>query len=402
MPTFRMTTIRSRLFTSYALVTLVTAATIGIATLLISYFASRQQAVERLESVAARKESAIRDWTHALEMELVIAANTQGESERINVLLDLARDNRHYIYYNKAVLNRLRGLVRQSKLLTGIFLLDQDGSVVLSTSPEEEGKNFSDQAFFQHGMLGSTTQLPFGLGDESYVNGNPVISAIPVLGGDGSVLGIVAGRADVAGLFAAMGDRTGLGATGRSYVLNQAHALLGGTTQPDASIQPQAVEPLLIHSEGSDAAIERQGTVSGVFRDHRGVRVIGVYRWLPDLQVLLVTEQALTEAFSSVALTIWANVATALAALLFSGIVSLLMARSIARPLGDLVQTATRIANGDLTQAAHVERADELGILARSFNSMTAQLCDLIGTLEKRVVERTDALQRRALQLETK
>ena len=70
MKTSKATTIRSRLFTSYALVTLATAVAIGVATILISYFAGRQQAVQRLESVSARKESAIRDWTHSLEQEL--------------------------------------------------------------------------------------------------------------------------------------------------------------------------------------------------------------------------------------------------------------------------------------------------------------------------------------------
>jgi hypothetical protein len=163
MITSKATTIRSRLFTSYVLVTLVTAVAISVATILISYLASRQQAVERLESVAARKESALLDWTHSLEQELVVAANIEGTAERIGVLLALARDDRHYIYYNGAVLNRLRGLVRQSSLLRDIFLLDQDGTVVLSTDPEEEGRSFADEPFFQRGLLAPTTQLPFNV-----------------------------------------------------------------------------------------------------------------------------------------------------------------------------------------------------------------------------------------------
>ena len=397
MTTSKATTIRSRLFTSYALVTLVTAVAIGVATILISYFAGRQQAVERLESVAARKESAIRDWTHSLELELVVAANIEGAAERIGVLLDLARDDRHYTYYNGAVLNRLRGLVRQSSLLSDIFLLDEDGKVVLSTDPEEQGRNLADEPFFQRGMLGATTQLPFNT--DARPGSDTVVTALPVLGPAGSVVGVIAGRADVAKLIAAMGDRTGLGDTGKSYILDQHRALLSGMTL--ASAESDGPRPPIVSGQGSDAAIERGGEMSGTFRDHRGTQVLGVYRWLPDQRVLLATEQDLAEAFHPVALTLWTDAVIALVALLLSGLVALVMARSLARPLGNLARTATEIANGDLTQIATVDRSDELGILAQSFNSMTAQLRDLIGTLERRVIERTDALQRRALQLET-
>ena len=71
---------------------------------------------------------------------------------------------------------------------------------------------------------------------------------------------------------------------------------------------------------------------------------------------------------------------------------SLAVTRSIATPLGNLVETARQIAAGQLEQAATVERQDEIGTLARSFNSMTAQLRDLIGSLESRVQARTAQL----------
>ena len=279
-------------------------------------------------------------------------------------------------------------------------MLDEDGTVVLSTDPEEEGRSFIDEPFFQRGLLAPTTQLPFNTDGSP---GSPtVVSALPVLGPDGNVAGVIAGRADVAKLIAAMGDRTGLGETGKSYILDQDRALLSGMTLEREVSTSGSPAPAIVSGQGIDAAIEqRGGIVSGTFRDHRGTPVLGVYRWLPDLRVLLATEQDLAEAFRSVALTLWTNAAIALAALLFSGVVALAMARSIARPLSNLARTATEIANGDLTQTASVDRSDELGILAMAFNSMTAQLRDLIGTLERRVVERTDALQRRALQLET-
>ena len=69
-------------------------------------------------------------------------------------------------------------------------------------------------------------------------------------------------------------------------------------------------------------------------------------------------------------------------------------------PISDLTKTVTAISNGDLTQVALVESDDEIGVLARSFNSMTAQLRELIANLERRVTDRTRDLEKRAIQLQ--
>ncbi len=73
----------------------------------------------------------------------------------------------------------------------------------------------------------------------------------------------------------------------------------------------------------------------------------------------------------------------------------------------NLSQATAKIASGDLERTVSVEQEDEIGVLARSFNSMTAQIRGLINDLEQRVKDRTSQLQesnqqltRRALQME--
>jgi anti-anti-sigma regulatory factor/HAMP domain-containing protein len=67
------------------------------------------------------------------------------------------------------------------------------------------------------------------------------------------------------------------------------------------------------------------------------------------------------------------------------GIVTLVwwfISRRVASPLVDLAQTAIQIAEGDLQARAAVTTGDEVGRLAAAFNSMTAQLQDMIGNLK--------------------
>jgi GAF domain-containing protein/CHASE3 domain sensor protein len=65
------------------------------------------------------------------------------------------------------------------------------------------------------------------------------------------------------------------------------------------------------------------------------------------------------------------------------------IARSIIVPIGQLVETTQRVAGGDLTARAQVRTGDEIGVLAKAFNSMAAQLWELVENLEQRVAERT-------------
>ncbi len=88
-------------------------------------------------------------------------------------------------------------------------------------------------------------------------------------------------------------------------------------------------------------------------------------------------------------------------ALIILGVpLSWLLSRRFATPLVRLTETALEIADGDLDRKVELEREDEIGALARAFNSMTAQLRELIDSLEQRVTERTRDLERRSAYLE--
>ncbi len=114
---------------------------------------------------------------------------------------------------------------------------------------------------------------------------------------------------------------------------------------------------------------------------------------IKDMEWLLVTHQARNEAFAPISRQ---NRTTLLIVLAVIGVISLaaiFLAGFINQPIVRLTEVAQKIAGGQLETKAEVETSDEIGTLATSFNSMTAQLRDLIGSLEQRVAERTRAVQ---------
>ena len=110
----------------------------------------------------------------------------------------------------------------------------------------------------------------------------------------------------------------------------------------------------------------------------------------------LLAEQDRAEALSLMYSTLTINVIVALIAMAIAVVLSIRISGSIARPVVYLARSATRIAAGDLDLTVQATGPDEIGALARSFNSMTARLREMIGGLERRVVELRAA--RQALQ----
>jgi len=68
-------------------------------------------------------------------------------------------------------------------------------------------------------------------------------------------------------------------------------------------------------------------------------------------------------------------------------------------PIVSLASTANQVAKGDLSKREIITSEDEVGNLGTAFNSMTSQLNLLITTLEDRIAERTQAIERSERQL---
>ena len=113
---------------------------------------------------------------------------------------------------------------------------------------------------------------------------------------------------------------------------------------------------------------------------------------LGQQQLSIVAEQKLAEALAPAINIMYL---TLILVVMVAGIAStfgLWSVRRIVQPIQALAKTAEEIRAGDLTSQAQVTSNDEIGTLASTFNSMTAQLRDLIGSLEQRVAGRTKAL----------
>ncbi len=141
------------------------------------------------------------------------------------------------------------------------------------------------------------------------------------------------------------------------------------------------------------AEIRQQKDGSGAYDGLTGEPVFGAYRWNPALQVGILAEQPQRQALEMgntlTALVVGATLVVALV----TAAIAALVTRRLTQPIVQLTETAAWMARGNLNQQVAISRNDEIGVLARAFNRMAAELRILYENLEAKVAERTVQLQ---------
>lgn len=114
---------------------------------------------------------------------------------------------------------------------------------------------------------------------------------------------------------------------------------------------------------------------------------------VPSQELLTGAMAARQQAVEAAANTLRISLILVFVILLLAVAATFLLANSLTSPLISLTRTAEEIIDGNLNARSTVESRDEIGILARTLNSMTSALRGSIQTLESRVRDRTAALE---------
>ena len=266
-------------------------------------------------------------------------------------------------------------------LIEIFFLTDVGGRIFFSTDQAHEGEFRVTDTYYRLGLDGPVVQNVY----PSAVASAPTLTiATPLLNDGEERIGVIAAHIGLDKLDRIVKDRTGLGSSGESYLVDAFNVFVSaegfGTEQ----------FPRGVHSFGIDAAVNGDRG-AGTYRNHFAVPVIGVYRWIPERELALLTEVHRSEATAPARQLGATLVAIGLIAVVLLAAGAYFVARRIAEPILAVNETAIRIAAGDLDQSAPILTRDEIGVLAGNFNVMTDRLKTTLGHLEVER-ERSDSL----------
>ena len=167
------------------------------------------------------------------------------------------------------------------------------------------------------------------------------------------------------------------GETGYGFVVDSTGRILG---HPDSKLT--SAKELIDYSSYPPVANLLEGQEGYFpFTDDTGTEWISHGTRLDNGWGVFILQQK-SEAFVQV--TKFQQLATLIAAIAIAiiGIVTWLAARRLTQPISRVTQAVTNVAAGDLKQELAVEREDEIGILANSFNQMAQLLRNFISSLE--------------------
>lgn len=401
----RTRTIRLRLLINFIMLVLTPVILSAVISSVLSAQNARNRVYAQLESVISLKDAEIKAWIANLEGSLQLAMPVTEQRWIFSSSLELANFTSLEPRLSPTaadIENSLRRLVIQTRAFDEIFLLNAQGKVFVSTNPSILNFDQSGEQYFVDGLIKpriSTVENAFKSPGEtqsaSAVKSYSVILSVPVLDQNGDTIGVLAGKASPAVLNEIMLERTGLGKTGETYLVNSQVVLITGSRFEGYTIGKQYRFSKLIQT-----ALLKQTNGKGTYQNYSGVTVLGAYRWQPVLQLLMIAENSQSEALQSTYQTLGINVGVVVVAALFALVAGWYAARGITDPLANLSKTAEAIAAGKSSLRAEIEQEDEVGALARSFNSMTDQMRLLLDGMERRITDRTQELERRSVQLQ--
>ncbi len=184
-----------------------------------------------------------------------------------------------------------------------------------------------------------------------------------------------------------------VGKAGQAFVVDGQGALIA---HPDISLVLQKTDlSRLEHVKAALTPSPGAGLATmpiAVARNLKDQRVLTAHVTIPSLRWTVFVEQPLEEAFAPLEASVQRTVLLELIGIALSVIVSLILARTMVKPIRALQAGAAQFGEGNLTGRIAVRTGDELEGLAEQFNSMAGKLQESYAGLERKVEERTHEL----------
>lgn len=369
--------LRTRLTAYFVLLTIGAIVIVTTFTLIQVRNQAIQQTFHQLESIAQLKQNQITRWVEESKRTLNLILADPDVRQEMTALAS-EPDSMYESSLNALLRYSVEAQTEGEPIFSEIIFYNRDGRVLGGSNPASINKVVTLQPYFEHSLQGTYVTPPYY---EIVTSELTMFVTHPIKNAAGEVIGAAGGRLNIDVLRDVTGERAGLGDTGETYLVStENNYLLTPSRFAGYSMQRA------YRSQGIDSVLRGEDG-SGMYANYADTPVLGVYRWLPDLEAGLLTE--MSEAEAQVIITQTSTVIIGLVVVLgvIAGGLGFYAATNISRPIARLSQVAAQVAGGNLQERADIHEDNEIGLLASTFNQMTSQLVNSIQELDKRVDE---------------
>ncbi|MCE7984327.1 MAG: HAMP domain-containing protein [Caldilinea sp. CFX5] len=384
--------LQGRMMVALVSVTLLSIVSLGLVAFWRERAALENQLSDELTSSVEYTKQRLRDWLRERQSDVHFLAADDSNRASFSHLLDANTPPAQEQLHRSRLTASLVSMQQARPEYQRILLADTTGTIIVAADPSAVGRKVQNAAAFSQTLaLATTTPLQGYIEDISYDErlgkyimcfGYPLLApaadrasakATPA-----EALGVVLivvdvettvfrileewskGDSGTAVLSRAEGDKT--------RILNQ---VLKDPARPLERVLPPPADPA--HARPAYWAARGDEDMRLTI-DHLQVEVLTVYRYIEEMQWGLVLKMDTSEIFAPLHDLVRHVTYITLGVLAVALLVSILIARTLTRPLADLVANARAVAAGQTPVYTTLQRQDEIGLLARSFREMVDTL----------------------------
>ena len=309
-------------------------------------------------------------------------------------LLYLQAYNPYAVYHAKyhAIFRK----VVQTKAYADLWLVSRNGDILYTCQKRDDfATNLRDGPYKASLASGLVTELfadtkadQVQMTDYAFfppAGQTPVLFVGAPIFDDGKIVGALVVEHSLAQVNHLMQVRAGFWRTGETYLVGEDKGLRTATRfgKTDAFFGQRIDTMAVRHGLSGLSGVD-------IVRNSRGAQVLSAYQAVKfdRFKWILLAEVEAAEAYGPANRLRRLILGIIVATLLIVSGIGLFVGRSIAKPIVDLAETSSRIASGRFELRVQEGSWDEIGHLARAFNSMTGQLSKLIGNLEHQILKR--------------
>ncbi len=373
--------------------------------------------IQNLEGVGHKQSELILRWIEERKADARIVA------ENPNVPGVIYKSEGSENFYR--LLHHLNTL-REAYGYKEIFICDRLGDLKITTSTGRVITNVSGFEFFQKAVSGVTfvsdvapSVIPLENEYGKLELGMPTLYISTPVIYEHKVIGMVCLRVDVMEISKLMRS-VRLGETGETYLINKDGFMISeskylkdlkdsGLIIQRATLELQVINPETkkLTRSAEECIKGKKGHDGEGYLDYRGVKVLGFWQWIPELEWGIIAEIDVKEGYGPVKRlhTIVAPIIFLVTVVVISSAV--FFGKKISGPILYLTEVTKSISEGDYSGRVKITSHDEIGELSDSFNKMasvleekTQILKEYTANLEKTVEERTKDLIRINQELE--
>ncbi|WP_008319040.1 hybrid sensor histidine kinase/response regulator [Leptolyngbya sp. PCC 6406] len=341
---------------------------------------------------------------HVEQLHLLQGERSQVVANRIENYLDDLRRKLSYLARVQGLSDLdvtvqtelLEGLTRHNEAYEAIAILDRTGQVVSFVSPygDFDPRTFTNSPEFQRAYQ-QQEEFAGIVSVDPEMGISMVTLAVPIRNATDQVDGALLARVSL-NFLSYVVSQTPAGDTGYVYVLDERNRLIArsGNSSQNFTIAD-------LNNTALITALDQART--GELRQYDGLAetpVLGAVSPISSMSWKVAVELPTREAYAPLyrLLLIMGGVSGVLLGIAIAA--GWVLSRRLTKPLNQLTEAAIQLSEGDLAARVHLSAQNELGLLARTFNHMAAQVQDSVATLasanerlEHRVAERTAELQ---------